>query len=166
MTADDVLALRDALEVALRRANRLLQGTEPQSAQTARPIAELPRTQAIEAVLQESGRALRPVEIWAKLREAGRDDPKMEVQVTTFDLWQRDRIAKLGRGQYIAKMEGDEAMADHQGDIASLEHMIEDVRRIRDRTCEPKSNSNPRYHALSSAVSQLNRAIDDIRAEG
>jgi len=29
----------------------------------------------------------------------------MEVQVTTLDLWQRDRIAKLARGQYKAKMD-------------------------------------------------------------
>jgi hypothetical protein len=85
--------------------------------------------------------------------------------VTTLDLWQQDRIAKLARGQYKAKMDGDGAMSDYQGDISNLERMIEDVRRIRDRTCEPKSNSNPRYHALSSAVSQLNRAIDDMRAE-
>jgi hypothetical protein len=56
-------------------------------------------------------------------------------------------------------------MSDYQSDVSSLECMIDDVRRIRDRTCEPKSNSNPRYHALSSAVSQLNRAIDDMRAE-
>lgn len=165
MTADDLLAIRDALEGALRRANRLLQGAEPQGAPTPRPIVELPRTPAIEAVLRESGTAMRPVEIWAKLREAGRDDPKMEVQVTTFDLWQRDRIAKLARGQYKTKMEGGEAMSDYQNDISSLERMIEEVRRIRDRTCEPKANSNPRYHALSSAVSQLNRAIDDMRAE-
>jgi hypothetical protein len=89
----------------------------------------------------------------------------MEVHVTTLDLWQQDRIAKLARGQYKAKMDGDGAMSDYQGDISNLERMIEDVRRIRDRTCEPKSNSNPRYHALSSAVSQLNRAIDDMRAE-
>jgi hypothetical protein len=56
-------------------------------------------------------------------------------------------------------------MTGHQDDIARLERIIEDVRRIRDRTCEPKANSNPRYHALSSAVSQLSRAIQDLRAE-
>jgi hypothetical protein len=166
VAADDLLALRDALEAVLRRANRLLKGAEAQTAQTTRPILELPRTQAIEAILRESGEAMRPVEIWARLREAGRDDPKMEVQVTTFDLWQRDRIAKLARGQYKSKMDEDQAMSEYKGDIASLERMIEDVRRIRERTCEPKSDSNRRYHALSAAVSQLNRAIDDMRAEG
>lgn len=163
MTADDLLALRDALEDALRRANQLLQGNQ---AQTAPALVDLPRTQAIEAILRASGQVMRPVEIWAKLREAGRDDPKMEVQVTTFDLWQRGRILKLGRGQYKSKMEQDQPVSEDQGDIASLERMVEDVRRIRDRTCEPKSNSNPRYHALAAAVSQLTRAIDDMRAEG
>jgi hypothetical protein len=33
----------------------------------------------------------------------GRDDPKMEVQVTTFDLRQRGRIGKISRGQYVSK---------------------------------------------------------------
>lgn len=64
----------------------------------------LPRTRAIEAVLVSSGRALRPVEIWAALQEAGREDPKMEVQVTTFDLWKRGRIGKVGRGLYTAAL--------------------------------------------------------------
>ena len=50
-------------------------------------------------------------------------------------------------------------------DIASLERMIEEIRRIRYRTCELKENTNRRYHALSSAVSSLLRAIDDMRAE-
>ena len=33
-------------------------------------------------------------------------------------------------------------------DIASLRRMIEEIRQIRERTCDPKSNQNPRYHAL------------------
>jgi hypothetical protein len=37
-------------------------------------------------VLGKSDDAMRPVEIWAELRTLGRDDPKMEIQVTTFDL--------------------------------------------------------------------------------
>lgn len=166
MATDDLLALRDALAAALHRANRLLQLANPQTAETARSIVDLPRTRAIEAILRHSGEAMRPVEIWAKLHEAGRDDPKMEVQVTTFDLWQRDRIAKLARGQYMSKMDEDQAMSEYKGDIAGLERMIDDVRRIRERTCEPKSKSNPRYHALSMVVSNLNRAIDDMSAEG
>lgn len=66
-------------------------------------LADLPRTEAIEAVLQAAGEALSPVGIWARLKAAGRNDPKMEVQVTTYDLWRRGRIDKVGRGRYVAK---------------------------------------------------------------
>jgi len=41
--------------------------------------------------------------------------------------------------------------------------MIDDLRRIRE-ACEPKRNDNPRYHAISAAISQLNRAIADMQA--
>ena len=47
---------------------------------------------------------MRPVEIWADLQTSGRrSDPKMEVQVTTYDLWKRGRIDKVGRGLYTTK---------------------------------------------------------------
>ena len=49
-------------------------------------------------------------------------------------------------------------------DIELLERMVEDLRRIRNK-CEPKANTNPRYLHLSNAVSNINRAIDDLRAE-
>jgi hypothetical protein len=55
-------------------------------------------------------------------------------------------------------------MIEHK-DVTRLEQMIDDIRAIRERTCEPKRNTNPRYLALSSAISQLNRAIEDLRAE-
>lgn len=51
-------------------------------------------------------------------------------------------------------------------DITRLEQMIDDIRAIRERTCVPKTNTNPRYLALSSAISQLKRAIENLRAEG
>lgn len=64
-------------------------------------LADLPRTEAIELVLKKAGRGMSPVEIWRDLRDGGRqEDPKMEVQVTTYDLWRRGRLAKLGRGTY------------------------------------------------------------------
>ena len=53
-------------------------------------------------------------------------------------------------------------MADYAEDIARLEAIVEDVRRIRTRTCEPKANSNPRYLALSKVVTNLTKAIEDI----
>lgn len=67
-------------------------------------VQALPRTQAIEWVLdQRPGEDMRPVQIWQELQRLGRSDPKMEVQVTTFDLWERGRIGKSGRGLYHAK---------------------------------------------------------------
>ena len=50
-------------------------------------------------------------------------------------------------------------------DVTRLERMADEIRAIRERTCEPKNKTNPRYHALSSAVAQLNRAIEHLRAE-
>jgi hypothetical protein len=37
-------------------------------------------------------------------------------------------------------------------EIDTLKRMIEEIRRIRYRTCEPKSNANPRYLGMSSAI--------------
>jgi len=39
------------------------------------------------------------------------------------------------------------------------------VRTIRTRHCEPKSNANPRYLALSNVVSNLTKAIEDMQME-
>lgn len=49
-------------------------------------------------------------------------------------------------------------------DVERLEHMIEDLRRLRNR-CEPKSNQNPRYLRYSNAVSALLWIIGDLHAE-
>jgi hypothetical protein len=49
-------------------------------------------------------------------------------------------------------------------DIARLRRMIEEIRQIRERTCDPMPNQNPRYHALSSAVSSLDKAAKDMSA--
>lgn len=56
-------------------------------------------------------------------------------------------------------------MGAHDADLAAIERMIEDIRRIRERTCDPKSNKNPRYLALSSAVSGLRKAADHLRTD-
>ena len=50
-------------------------------------------------------------------------------------------------------------------DIDTLQRMIEEIRRIGYRTCEPKSPDNPRYLGMSSAIAGLNKAINDMRAE-
>jgi hypothetical protein len=36
---------------------------------------------------------------------------------------------------------------------------------VRIEACEPNNQSNPRYHALSMAVSGLMKAADDMRKE-
>ena len=50
--------------------------------------------------------------------------------------------------------------------VAELTRMQQRLRTLRDTLCEPEDNRNPRHHALSAAVSQLGRAIDDLSAEG
>ena len=50
-------------------------------------------------------------------------------------------------------------------DVARLRRMADEIRAIRSRRCEPKSNENKRYADLSAAVSGLNKAADDIEAE-
>ena len=49
-------------------------------------------------------------------------------------------------------------------DIARLRRMIEEIRQIPARTCDPKSNQNPRYHTLSSAVSSPGKPAKDMAA--
>lgn len=98
----ELQALRAQLAAALERVDALLLAEAPSKIKTSFDVTAIDRTKAIEWVLEQSGEAMRPVEIWAELQRLGRNDPKMEVQVTTFDLWQRQRIGKVGRGQYIA----------------------------------------------------------------
>lgn len=50
-------------------------------------------------------------------------------------------------------------------DVERLDRMVEELRSIRDRTCDPKSNVNPRYLRLSNAVSALLWVADDFRRE-
>lgn len=54
---------------------------------------------------------------------------------------------------------------DHSEVIGEMEQMQDRLRTIRERHCEPKSNRNPRYLALSNAVSALNKAIADMIEE-
>jgi hypothetical protein len=56
-------------------------------------------------------------------------------------------------------------MSDDRDPVHELEAMRERIRAIRTRYCEPKSNANPRYLALSNVVTNLSKAIDDMKAE-
>lgn len=104
METDELHALRADLEDALSRVDRLLacaRADEP-SEVSVPALTTMARTVAIETVLSRTDQPMRPIEVWQALRDAGRDDPKMEVQVTTFDLWQRGRIGKVSRGLYVS----------------------------------------------------------------
>jgi hypothetical protein len=57
-------------------------------------------------------------------------------------------------------------MPDYAAEVARLQAMLEEIQRVRTRVCEPKSNANPRYLALSNAVTNLRKAIADLRADG
>lgn len=101
--AEELLALRNTLTTAVGQVDALL-GAHSAADGPGEDLTGLDRTVAIERVLEERGAPMRPVEIWAALQRAGRSgDPKMEVQVTTYDLWKRDRIDKVGRGQYVTR---------------------------------------------------------------
>lgn len=54
---------------------------------------------------------------------------------------------------------------DHSEVISEMQRIQERLRTIRDRHCDPKSNANPRYLALSNAVSALSRVIADMTEE-
>jgi len=56
-------------------------------------------------------------------------------------------------------------MPSYDKEIARIEAMVEDIRTIRNQTCELKHRSNPRYHALSIAVARLVKAADDMQGE-
>jgi hypothetical protein len=57
-------------------------------------------------------------------------------------------------------------MANDYTDVLGEMRAIQDrVRAIRTRYCDPKSNANPRYLALSNVVSNLSRAIEDMESE-
>ena len=50
-------------------------------------------------------------------------------------------------------------------DAQRLDRIIEGLRAIRTRRCEQKSNENPTYFQLSSAVSSLLKAKGALAAE-
>jgi hypothetical protein len=54
---------------------------------------------------------------------------------------------------------------DYAVAISEMKTMQERVRAIRTQFCEPKSNTNPRYLALSNVVSNLSKAVEDMEAE-
>lgn len=59
----------------------------------------------------------------------------------------------------------DHSMSSEYTDVVGEMRAMQDrVREIRTRYCDPKSNTNPRYLALSNVVSNLTRAIEDMES--
>ena len=56
-------------------------------------------------------------------------------------------------------------MSPYDKGIARIQARVEEIRAIRSRTCEPEDASNPRYHALSTAVQGLMKAADHVSKE-
>ena len=101
--ADDLQAIRTDLMTVLGRVEQLIDvSTETGDHPSKIDLTSIPRTEAIEHVLEDHGGDMGPVEIWKVLRAAGRNDPKMQVQVTTNDLWHRGRIDRIAPGRYKA----------------------------------------------------------------
>jgi len=46
-----------------------------------------------------------------------------------------------------------------------LEAIADRLRTLRTQHCEPKSAANPNYHAFSTSIAQINRAIKAFRAD-
>ncbi len=100
---DELQAIRSDLIALVSRFDRFIEATAKPKPGKRVGLTGLERTKAIERVLQDSGQAMSPVQIWKVLQDAGRDDPKMQIQVSTNDLWHRDRIGRVSRGLYTAK---------------------------------------------------------------
>jgi len=64
------------------------------------PLEGVARTEAILHILDTHAGPLAPVEIWRSLRNAGYLDDKTLVRVTTYELWRRGRLVKVGEAQY------------------------------------------------------------------
>ena len=56
-------------------------------------------------------------------------------------------------------------MSAYDEAIKELRSIQERLRAIRERTCDPKTNENARYLGLSSAISGINKAIDNMLVE-
>lgn len=149
--AANYLKIRNALQGLLDEVDGLVRssGREPEPTDSAAELRSLPaRTVAIEYVLDlncdrteptEPERpmgAMSPVQIWAYMQAAGRIEPKMEIQVTTYDLWKRGRIEKVSRGLYRAKRAGSFTFDEAFPRIAVI------IDAVGDRTGAPVPRSN------------------------
>lgn len=100
--SDAAPALRQ-IQRQLRQINgemtRLLSSLEEETP-TDPDYENLGRIEAILKTLKAQAIPMTPVQIWSALQASGFTDQKNLIQVTTYQLWRRGRVAKLGRGLY------------------------------------------------------------------
>jgi hypothetical protein len=80
--------------------SKILAELEPHDTPVNPRYQGLARTESIMQVLDAHEGPMTPVAIWRALAEAGCNDEKNLVRVTTYQLWRRGRLVKLGRGMY------------------------------------------------------------------
>jgi hypothetical protein len=102
-TDDELRAIRSDLAAIVARFDSLLEVKPAAGTKASTKDAALHCTTAIEWALADHGEPMSPVQIHEAIKQIGRSDRKDTVQVTTYDLWKRGRIDKVGRGLYTAK---------------------------------------------------------------
>ncbi len=100
---DELRAIRTDLVAIVARLDGLLEVKPGAGTRASAKGAALHCTTAIEWALADYGKPMSPVQIHDAIKQIGRSDRKDTVQVTTYDLWKRGRIDKVGRGLYTAK---------------------------------------------------------------
>jgi hypothetical protein len=113
----------------------------------------------------------RRTEGFGHLEAAGRPDLMAEVLVIDptkpyHGLFSPEtiRIAQA-RMNELAVTNDEPAAEQGRSDVEELDRIIEELRSMRNRLCDVKSNSNPRYHHFSAAVHHVSEAAADLRAE-
>jgi hypothetical protein len=99
-SASTLRSIRTGLLRVLKELDGLIETIEPPQSDEPDQFPDMPRTRAIEYVLAQHGRPMKPIEIWGELQRLGRDDPKSDVSITAYDLAERGRISRLGHGLY------------------------------------------------------------------
>lgn len=102
-THEELRAIRTDLAAIVARLDGLLKVKPIAGTKASAKEAALHCTTAIEWALADHGKPMSPVQIHDAIKQIGRSDRKDTVQVTTYDLWKRGRIDKVGRGLYTAK---------------------------------------------------------------
>jgi hypothetical protein len=91
--------------------------------------------------------------------------PLILVQVSEIEQELHDRQQLLEFNQSIAGLLAAGGGDPHVVELAQLMVMVEDVREIRLRICDPEAGLTRRYMALSNVIAFLDQAIDDVHED-